>query len=409
MTRPMRRAGLAMLLCLGAAAEAQVPRSDSLYVNPAALVTASRLVGLSGASTGLAENTESIPTNYAAVAARHPRRDRNWDWDYTLAFLTAPVSTMRDVENDGTGDQFVAPVEGQVGLTFQFRRFGVGLYSRASTRGLCLTTACEKGQEQLQAVAASGALVVGYAFLEDQLLVGAGLNVASAVFQYESVSRSYVGTSLGAGVNWRPHALPLRLGVSYVSQSNAQPQFSLDATPELAGRPLYQGAVSPAKLAVGACTRIGAEAWRFNRQSPSAVREHASTDNLAKVPHDVIENWEPPGAVLLCGQVDLVFPVENATTITPFLLGGDAPRAGAYTTFIPRLGVEWEAITRLLRVRGGTYLHPAQLEGSPPRPHVTAGFEVRVIRVLGADWSLSASANLAPRLFSFSFGLGWWL
>jgi hypothetical protein len=113
--------------------------------------------------------------------------------------------------------------------------------------------------------------------------------------------------------------------------------------------------------------------------------------------------------VLLCGQVDLVLPVDNATTITPFPLGGDAPRAGAYTAFIPRLAAEWEGITRRLRVRGGTCLDPAHVEGSTPRPRVTAGFEARVIRVLGADWSLSASADLAPRLFTFSFGPGWWL
>ncbi|MEW5741960.1 MAG: hypothetical protein AB1938_23800 [Myxococcota bacterium] len=406
----MRRLRLTALVWLFAsAAWAQTPRPDALYVNPAALVTASRLVGLAGASTGLSENTESIPTNYAAAAGRHPRRDRNWDWDYTLAFLTAPVASMRDVENDGSGEQTIAPVEGQVGITVQIQRFGVGVYSRASTRGLCLTEACEPGMEQLEAQSVSGALVAGYSFLEDQLLIGAGLNMAFASFQYEKTTRGYLGLSLGLGVNWRPHTLPLRLGVSYVSQSNADPQFDLDANPTLAGRPLYQRAVSPPKLSFGACTRVGEEAWRFNRQSPSAIREHPSQENLARVPHDVIEDWSPPGAVLVCAQLDVVFPVENATTLTPFLLGGAAPAAGAYTTFIPRLGVEWEAITRLLRLRAGTYLHPAQIEGSTPRPHFTTGLELRVVRLLGADWSLSASANLAPRLFTMSFGIGWWL
>lgn len=406
----MRRADLLALVCLAAGpAWAQAPRDDVLYVNPAALVTASRLVGLSGASTGLAENTESIPTNYAAAAGRHPRRDRSWDWDYTLAFLAAPVASMRDVENDGHGEQTIAPVEGQVGFTVQIQRFGVGIYSRGSTRGLCLTEACEPGMEQLEAQSASGALVAGYSFLDDQLLIGAGFNMAFASFQYEQTLRGYLGLSLGLGVNWRPHFTPFRVGVSYVSQSNAEPQFDLAQSPTLAGRPLYRGAVSPAKLSTGACTRVGKEAWRFNRQSPSAIREHPSHENLAKVPHDVIEDWSPPGAVLLCAQLDVVFPVTGATTLTPFLLGGAAPSAGAYTTFIPRLGVEWEALTRLLRLRAGTYLHPAQIEGSTPRPHFTAGFELRVVRLFGADWSLSASTNLAPRLFTFSFGIGWWL
>jgi hypothetical protein len=406
----MRRVRLTVLVSLAAsAAWAQAPRDDSLYVNPAALVTASRLVGMAGASTGLAENTESIPTNYAAVAGRHPRRNRIWDWDYTLAFLAAPVASMRDVENDGTGEQTIAPVEGQIGLTFQYERFGIGLYSRASTRGLCLTEACEPGTEQLEAQSVSGALVLGYSFFDDQLLVGAGVNLTFANFQYEGTIRAYNGASLGFGVNWRPHWLPWRFGLSYVSQSNADPNFSLVDNPTLAGRPLYQRAVAPAKLSAGACTRFGKEAWRFNRQSPSALHEHAGGDNLAKVPHDVIENWSPPGPVLACVQLDIAFPVENATTLTPFLMGGEAPAAGAYTTFIPRLGLEWEVVTRLLRLRAGTYLHPAQIEGSTPRPHFTTGFELRVVRLFGADWSLSASMNLAPRLFTFSLGVGWWL
>lgn len=406
----MRRAALLVLVSLAAVtAHAQTPRDDVLYVNPTALVTASRLVGLAGASTGLAENTESLPTNYAAAASRHPRRTRDWDWDYSLALLAAPVSTLRDVDNDGGGSQVVAPVEGQLGVSIQYRRFGLGLYTRASTRGLCLTDACLPGGEELQAVAASGALVAGFAAFDDQLLVGAGINITTARFSFNQEARSYAGTSLGLGVNWRPHTQPFRLGVHYVSQSSAEPQFALDNEPTLAGRPLYRLAVTPAKLSVGACARIGAEAWRFNRQSPAAIREHASNENLAKVPHDVIERWEPPGAVLLCGQVDVVMPVENATTITPFLLGGVAPRVGAQVTFVPRAGVEWEAVSRRLRLRAGAYLDPAQIEGSTVRPHATTGVEVRLARVLGVDWSVSTSVNLAPRLLSFSLGIGWWL
>ena len=155
--------------------------------------------------------------------------------------------------------------------------------------------------------------------------------------------------------------------------------------------------MAPAKLSAGACTRFGKDAWRFNRQSPSALHEHPADDNLAKVPHDVIENWSPAGPVVGVRAGGHRLSVENATTLTPFLLGGEAPAAGAYTTFIPRLGLEWEVVTRLSALRAGTYLHPAQIEGSTPRPHFTTGFELRAVRLFGADWSLSASMNLAPR------------
>jgi hypothetical protein len=55
----MRGLRLPALVWLAAsAAWAQAPRSDALYVNPAALVTASRLVGLAGASTGSRKHRE---------------------------------------------------------------------------------------------------------------------------------------------------------------------------------------------------------------------------------------------------------------------------------------------------------------------------------------------------------------
>src|SRR5918911_1203100 len=71
-----------------------------LYVNPAPLVTASRLQALGGAAVGLAENSESLPFNYA----------------------TADIT---------------APVESQFGGLVQFNRFGIGAYGRVSTKGVC--------------------------------------------------------------------------------------------------------------------------------------------------------------------------------------------------------------------------------------------------------------------------------
>ena len=71
------------VLCAAAAvlsaglAAAQSP--TRLYDNPVPLVTSSRLVGLGGAAVGLAENSESLPFNYAAVAQRSPHRTGGFD------------------------------------------------------------------------------------------------------------------------------------------------------------------------------------------------------------------------------------------------------------------------------------------------------------------------------------------
>src|SRR5438132_2472963 len=72
-----------------------------LYVNPAPLVTASRLVALGGAAVALAENSESLPFNYAAAAHRHPRRKAGFDWDVTASVLFSPFPAMRDTDNEG--------------------------------------------------------------------------------------------------------------------------------------------------------------------------------------------------------------------------------------------------------------------------------------------------------------------
>jgi hypothetical protein len=375
-----------------------------LYVNPAPLVTASRLVALGGAAVGLAENSESLPFNYAAAAHRHPRRSGNFDFDLTTSVLFSPFPALRDTDNEGLSrTDVVAPFEALIGGLIQFNRFGIGAYGRLSTKNVCPSPRC------LSASANTIALVFGFNMLRDQLVFGFGFNIANANFKDEGVTYEYRGWSLGAGMLWRPSFYPFRIGVHLVSQASGTPLFDPAKVPNLgSGHVPFTGVISPAHLSVGASARFGKGSWRFNRLSPSALKQLPEDFNFATVPHDLDpEDPRPPGWILVSIALDVVFPVHGATTLTPFLYATPAVPAGESLALIPRLGVEVEPIDHRLRLRAGSYLEPPFVQGASIRPHATVGTEVFLFNLLAA-WSVSASIDVANQFLSMSFGIGWW-
>ncbi len=392
---------VALTLLWSAAAVAQ--DRNVLYVNPAPLVTASRLQAMGGAAVGIAENSESLPFNYASVAQRHPRRKAGFDWDVTASVLFSPFPTLRDIDNEGKAPEVVAPVEYQLGGLIQFARFGVGTYFRGSRRNYCPTNPC-LGSEAMQ-----GSVVFGFNAWRDQLVFGFGVNLAIASFNVNGLAFDYRGWNLGAAALWRPAFLPFRIGIHGVSETTGTPQFEASRVPDLGpGRQAFARVVSPARLFVGASARFGEGAWRYNRLSASALKELATDYNYANVPHDLDpDDPRPPGRFLVTLELDVILPVANATTLTPFLLGTTRIAAGERLSIVPRLGFEAEAVDHRLRLRSGGYLEPPFLDGASIRPHFTWGFELFLFR-LGADWSVSASMDIADRYLAMSFGIGWW-
>lgn len=394
---------LTILAIVASASVAAAQDRTLLYVNPAPLVTASRLVALGGAAVGLAENSESLPFNYAAAAHRHPRRKAGFDWDLTASVLFSPWQQMRDTDNEGRAPEVVSPVESQFGALIQFNRFGIGAYGRASTKNVCPDAMC------ISATANQWALVFGFNVLRDQLVFGGGLYLATANFTYDGNTYEYRGVSIGAGALWRPSFLPFRIGIGGTTQAFGTPTFDIGMVPPLPmGRRPFEGVVSPAKISAGASVRFGEGAWRYNRLSPSALKALPDDYNFANVPHDLDpEDPRPPGRFLVTAELDLIFPVQHATTLTPFLQGTEAIAVGESLSLVPRLGLEAEVIDHRLRLRGGGYLEPPFLQGSSTRPHGTFGLELFLFS-LGADWSVSASMDVANRYLSMSFGIGWW-
>jgi hypothetical protein len=399
----MRLVAVTAVLFAGATAAQERPL---LYDNPAPLVTSARLVGLGGAAVGLAEGAESMPFNSAAVAQRSPHRSRGFDFDLTFDVLLSPAPDFRDTDNDpGASTQIIAPVEAQIGGLIQFKRFGLGAYTRFSQKGICVQLTGSMCTSTLKAQAAQGAIVFGFNVWRDQLVFGAGLYIASAEFDVGPTALKYLGVNVGGGALWRPAFLPFRIGLSGVTQTNGT---TSDMTPTIAGRPAFAGIVAPARISLGASARFGKGAWRYNRVSLSALKELPEDYNVAFVPHDLDpDDPRPPGRFLVTVQLDLILPVQGATTLNPFLTGTAPIAAGSTLSLVPRAGTEIEAIDHILRLRLGGYLEPAVLAGTSVRPHGTFGFEVFLLHVL-FDWSVAASGDIANRYFSMSLGLGWW-
>lgn len=397
----MRTAALTVTL-ISVSALAQ-PANEYLYVNPALVVSSSRINALAGASTGIGEGAEGMASNYAAAANRDPRLARKWDWDATFSLVSTPVPLWRDFENDGRNQPSTAPAEAQLGVSFQFSRLGIGLFARSSVRTLCTDAECSVRLSTSEVV---GGLVFAVALVQDQLIVGLGAHLTQATLSLQrNEAFAYDGKSFGGGVLLRPHHLPFRLGAQLLMAHTGELSRS-DGTSTLFGRPVPRGTVSPARLSVGASVRLGEGRHRYNRVSKALIDE-LPTSTTVFPPHDELHDV-PPGRVLLVAQVDVYLPVkEPTTTATPFLLGEPPPRAGSEVNAAPRLGVEWEAIDHRLRLRAGTWLEPAFITERGVRVHGSGGAELFVFHLL-EDWSVSLSFDFTARYFAAGLGIGFW-
>lgn len=390
----MRLALLAVLFTFAAAAQT---RTDDLYINPSSLVSSTRLTALAGASVGIAEDVESLPFNYAAVAHQWPYLKKRWDAGATLGALFAPVKSMSDFDNDPSHIRNGNRVEGQLGVMYQFRRFGMGLVFRSSTRNVCLDTACSTSVSSRELL---GGLVIGYSWLQEQVVIGAGINLVNANLAAGDSAVDYNGASGGISVLIRPIDQPFRFGASTYLRAAGTPS----STQLVAGREVFSRVVTPTRVSLGGSWRLGPRAELYNLPAPTLRQPALESDEIEALPDP---DGQPRGPLLLTAQLDLIFPVSHATTIVAFLDNGATVPAGRNFYVVPRIGAEWEFLPYRLRFRGGGWVEPNYVSGTNVRPHVTTGFELKLFHYYW-DWSLASAIDLAPRFLSFALGIGFW-
>jgi hypothetical protein len=258
MERRSRRAAVSWLIalavtCPGLAARGQLgpdgaPITTSDYtidLTRGVVVSSSRVIGLSGAATSLAQGVEGGLQNPSAVAYRGAQ----WpDWyDYWLALgLTYPFES-GDFYNSGrvagSSDQidenstfFLIP-----GFYWQMWNFGIGLTIDAQFIKLRSSADPMSGsQDTLRLRFTTFHIQAGYGFIDGQLIIGAGLRIlrqrsyVSANLTSDGDLYQTLGLGAEVGLMFKPHRKRWSLGGSLFPQMSTglRNRGSVMQTPE---------------------------------------------------------------------------------------------------------------------------------------------------------------------------------
>jgi hypothetical protein len=383
------------------------PRPERLYLNTGVLLGSTRMVGLGGASVGIAEGAEGSLSNLAALAHRSPRLEREWDLNATLSFLDVPLARARnrDLDNDGLPDDAPRTFQFMAGMLLQLKHVGMGFFLNTRSVTYCATAACGAG-ETIQATLTDTALAGALALGRDDFLIGVGFHSAGAVFSHGGEDWRYSGTGLALDVLYRPNNRPYRLGLAVRPQVVGHWKPAPGQAPLLAGRQLYAAVVAPGVLSLGVSWRMGEGAEHYNRLSPAARRQLRATGDTEGLPPELPEG-APVGRWLVTAQLDAVDAVEGAVPVRAFTGQRGQEAVGDFLMLQPRLGVEHETWPGRLRTRLGGFVEPSPFARTGERPHVTGGFELFLFRYL-EDWALSASFDVARRYSNFGLSVGFW-
>lgn len=401
------RLALLLLLAAGAAraqASGEGTRPERLYLSPSTLLGSSRVTALGGAYVGIAEGAEGFNANVASVAHRSAHLERDWDAGFTLSWLQLPFTNpeKKDVDNDGLPDEALEQRQLLAGLQLQYRRYGLGFSIRNSHVAYCSSEPCDSGS-RIRASLTTSLLAGGFALGRDDFLLALGIYTAEARFSYLGEAWRYGNTGLAFDFLFRPHGRPYRVGVAVRPEVVGKWRPRRGQSPFLAGRQLYSAVVSPGLYSFGASWRFGEGKERYNRLGAAARRQLAE-DGEEVAGEDLTQ---PSGRVLLSAQLDLIDGVDGALPVRAFTSLGSTSPIGASTLLQPRLGVEHETLVGRLRTRLGTFVEPSPFPDTRPRPHLTGGFEVFVLRYWD-DWSLTASFDVARRYTNLGLSVGFW-
>ncbi|MBM4353291.1 MAG: hypothetical protein FJ109_05750 [Deltaproteobacteria bacterium] len=382
------------------------------------VISSSRVLGMGGAYTGVAEGTQGGLLNTASLASRYAWSTDWFDWDFNVDWLILVPGTDADVDNDG---RYAGEGDGYLGLNLgaglQFGNLGVGLWLNSDT------FSAVSGDDRLTYGFTYGYLGAAYAFLREQLVVGAGLGggglqVTSSVRKGDSGglerwtdtgSVKWNGSGVESGALWRPLRLPIRLGASIRLPILIDSSKRDDLDGGLASVPLPDSVRIPWRVATGFSIYHSFGGYSYNKsreaEAASAPSQPSGSDG------------EAPSAVrpklnrrYLLAAVDLGFcgpSPAGAVGAAPFV-GGERTESGRQGSVSVHAGLESEVWSNRLVVRGGSYLEPARLEGSEVRAHGTFGMDVRLFSLLGWDLRAGTSFDLAPRYYNWGLGIGFW-
>ncbi|HEY1957908.1 MAG TPA: hypothetical protein VGH28_19945 [Polyangiaceae bacterium] len=412
--------------------------SLDLFQGP--VTTASRVIGLAGAYSALAEWCEGEYSNAAAPAVRAPYSLGTWDYDICLGFTNPGAFAGNDFENRGPDFQslptrFSNSVTINAGLEVQYGAFGVTVVYDQIRFGL----------ESVDVNQASDSVVINRvtgsiasAFLDEQLMLGVGFRAATFELDQQVAGNNETllssgGASMQLGAVLAPKRSPFRLGATLrteldVGDIHGTSQLQ-DGSQVVDGKILPSRIILPWEIEVGGALELGRrplnrprldtthaedairaryEAARLARAEKHAraiaaapekardrvrrgleleeldaeAREDAAMkkelDALVDLQKSQARLWDRREMLLLLGVL-VTGNTPNAVGISDFLAQRDI-RSGENIVVSPRLAFETEAIRDWLKLRGGTYFEPARYADAFSREHFTAGLDIRLFK-----------------------------
>ena len=209
----------ATLLVGEAAANAQefaapVDRNYTIDLFIGQAIGSSRIVGMGGAATAMAQGSPGMLANPASPAVRTMTSHDDWDWDWHLDSMSPSLGSDHDNNGITTNDSSFSP-SATFGAVVQYKAWGFGF----SATGLVIenSTADASGAEtRIKTEALVNQLVVARHFLNGDLVVGAaarGVLLQVANVDDPDAAQTLLelgGVSLETGVIWKPSARRFR-------------------------------------------------------------------------------------------------------------------------------------------------------------------------------------------------------
>lgn len=413
------------------------------------VLAGTRVTGLSGAFVAIGEGIDGIAQNPGAVALRAPWSADHVDYELGLGVTFSSSLAKSDVFNSGR--RTVLSPQGVEALAFlnlaanlQIGRWGFGLSSDLQEYSLDRSTdaTLTQNRDRLLARFAVTHATIGYAFHEQELLIGVGarwsaLNVVNSNAPGgEEDLFAALGSGFEAGLLLRPNDAQYRAGICLRSSvlSNASPssrvrvvyagdpqnelflpdhvmlpwelnagfafQFGprpfnprwLDAQQELEPVRRYLDWRERERLrrhadALARAQRLGLDLDAAVRAVDAELRTEAALDALhleraeRELGRRLRRRYEGMDRfqLLISASIDVLGPVRQGVGVESFL-ERKVQRSGKGVSYSPRLGVESEVVPHWMRLRAGTYIEPTRFDDNPhgSRTHWTLGIDQRL-------------------------------
>lgn len=409
------------------------------YTGP--VIGSIRTMTLGGAYAGIAERSQGIMYNPAAVAQRVWYSKYFFDYDAGYAYLKPGLFTSENVDLDNDGDR-----------SFTYKNFISGAVYGALRAGkagggalLRLQRFVLQGEQErrMPVVLGHADMAAGYNFLEDRLVVAAGVRLTFMTIDVWGIERksalAYRSAGILGGILFRFKRLPLRAGIStVVPLPRAQTartegvetcelpgggsvrKVGVDETCAGEGMVIPGGIAFPWTIRLGFAYYLGLQDWneqwtmedrRYEYSSKVPVRSGGYKWSSWQSRYMMKRGDVDRRYVLFSLDVEIVGGVEKGIGVEGFL-DQEWKRSFGSPTVSIHAGVESEVWRDRLVIRLGGYAEPSRFKRMGYRGHGTFGFSAKLFSLCSGSSKVDirggVGADIARGYLNAGFTLGFW-